>query len=506
MRQILVLACVLTTLLFSGCHSSAQEDSDSANSTMLDIAALANQGRDLEEAGVLFLKSKARYRLDRIVFPPVGTGGSDPGVLKAALGSTIGSGIMRKLSADPKTLLKVVKRLENWQPQFPANYDPGWKYKHKIDDDGVAKAIAKVRAEMLPGLRKNAILLADDRYQNCLKETADLRKKSRFGVLPPIKEFEQSAKLFEIEWELVPESRWHKRVGWKAEDFFEDAKVIELCRAIEANDLETMKKLIDAGVNVNAKGKDDMTPLLWAYSDYKFERFQMLLDAGADPNVVATSDFNIGREQFHPYSGQMRFLAFEEFHKGSSVNVMAYQAGDSRYAWAVLNHDGDVNQIEPKTGRAPIHFILNQSLRRSEMLDITKALIDKGANPELPDPYKNNQLPLQWAIEKRRYGAGIAAILLEAGADPNAKTDRNRWPPTEMLLRGEPRPTGDNQVQVFEYKKLKDLMAKHGGDFETALNVLDSGRAWGDAALRQECSSRSAQTPSQRARISQWRG
>ena len=483
MKQILVLACVLTTLFLNGC--SAQEDSDSANSTMLDIAALAEQRKDLEEAGVLFLKSKARYQLDRIVYPPVGTGSNDPGVLKAALGSSIGSGIMRKLAADPKTLLKVVKRLENWQPQFPADYNPGWKYKHKIDDDGVAKAIAKVRAEMLPGLRKNAILLADERYQNCLKETAELRKKSDYGTLPLIKQYEQSAKLHKIEWELIPESRWHKRVGWKAEDFFKDAKVIELCKAIEVNDLKAMKKLIDAGVNVNAKGIGNMTPLLWSYSDYKFERFQMLLDAGAGPNVTATSDFNIGREQFHPYSAY-RGMMYEQFQRGSSVNIMAYQTVDSRFAWAVLKHGGDVNQIEPKTGRAPLHFVLNQFPWGPDKLEMVKALIDKGANLELPDPYRNNQLPLQWALEGRGIGSEYAMIFLEAGADPNAKTDRNRQPPIQMLLRKEAFIPADKPDQVLEYQKLKDLMVKNGGDFETALNVLNNGPAWGKALTRQK--------------------
>jgi hypothetical protein len=57
---------------------------------------------------------------------------------------------------------------------------------------------------------------------------------------------------------------WHAKNGWVAEKYFDDPKVIELCLAIEANDLNAMQKAIDNGANVKALGKDKMTPLLWA--------------------------------------------------------------------------------------------------------------------------------------------------------------------------------------------------------------------------------------------------
>ena len=78
---------------------------------------------------------------------------------------------------------------------------------------------------------------------------------------------------------------WHEQHGWKAADFFTDPEVIALGDAIAANDLDRMRQLIAAGADVNAKGKGNMTPLLWAFFDEKPERFRMLLEAGADPNV-----------------------------------------------------------------------------------------------------------------------------------------------------------------------------------------------------------------------------
>ena len=62
-------------------------------------------------------------------------------------------------------------------------------------------------------------------------------------------------------------STWHEKCGWKAKDYFDDPQVIALCQAIEANDLKEIDRLVAAGANVNAKGKGNMTPLLWAYPD-----------------------------------------------------------------------------------------------------------------------------------------------------------------------------------------------------------------------------------------------
>jgi hypothetical protein len=45
----------------------------------------------------------------------------------------------------------------------------------------------------------------------------------------------------------------HQRLGWKAEDFFTDAGVISLCKAIEAKDLAAINRLVKSGVNVRGQ-------------------------------------------------------------------------------------------------------------------------------------------------------------------------------------------------------------------------------------------------------------
>jgi hypothetical protein len=41
---------------------------------------------------------------------------------------------------------------------------------------------------------------------------------------------------------------WHSKCGWKAEEYFSDPQVVALCKAIEANDLKEIDRLVAAGL------------------------------------------------------------------------------------------------------------------------------------------------------------------------------------------------------------------------------------------------------------------
>src|SRR5262249_5375343 len=87
-------------------------------------------------------------------------------------------------------------------------------------------------------------------------------------------------------------STWHGKWGWKAEDFFDDSRVIAVGKAIEANDIAEIDRVVGAGADANTKDKNNKTPLLWTIPDNKLKRFKRLLEQGADPNVVIKSGFN----------------------------------------------------------------------------------------------------------------------------------------------------------------------------------------------------------------------
>ena len=123
---------------------------------------------------------------------------------------------------------------------------------------------------------------------------------------------------------------WYKKFNWKAEDYFDDPKVIALCKAIEARDLHEIDRLVADGADVNAKGKGNMTPLLWAYPENKPEVFKRILEHGADPNVEVTSDFNTRMQGILP---------------GDSVLHLAAKTWFPNYFKYVIQHGGDPNLI-----------------------------------------------------------------------------------------------------------------------------------------------------------------
>lgn len=96
----------------------------------LDLSQAAEAALDLrryEDAAFLFYAFQIRRRFDLAVFipPREGPGSEAPmiiGLMNGMLTQPINSEIMRR----PKELARVVERLEAWQMEIGANYNPGW--------------------------------------------------------------------------------------------------------------------------------------------------------------------------------------------------------------------------------------------------------------------------------------------------------------------------------------------------------------------------------------------
>jgi ankyrin repeat protein len=67
--------------------------------------------------------------------------------------------------------------------------------------------------------------------------------------------------------------------------YFADRQVQQLCRAINTNNLDEMRRLIKQGVDVNMQGDGGITPLIWAFAKNKPEAFRLLLENKADPDL-----------------------------------------------------------------------------------------------------------------------------------------------------------------------------------------------------------------------------
>lgn len=70
--------------------------------------------------------------------------------------------------------------------------------------------------------------------------------------------------------------------GARPEIHWTDPQAVELAEAIARGDLKGIDKLIAAGADVNARGKRDVTPLIFAVDLNRFDSAYRLLASGAD--------------------------------------------------------------------------------------------------------------------------------------------------------------------------------------------------------------------------------
>jgi hypothetical protein len=257
----------------------------------------------------------------------------------------------------------------------------------------------------------------------------------------------------------VAESTWHEKCGWKAEDYFDDPQVISLCRAIEANDVAEIDRLVAAGADVNAQGKGKMTPLLWAFPDNKLERFKRLLEHGANPNVVIESDFNT--------RGGMS--------AGDSVTHMACKTAFPGYFEAVFEHGGDPNLTENAiiSNETPLFTLIkgNAPNKKAKI----KLLIDKGADLDHIDG--GGLTPTMTAVGwSGQYE--IALMLLDAGADPTVYIPDNNSKLVHVVVKQQRLSEGWRPQQRAEYQKLVKWLEDHGESLEEARADIKRWASW----------------------------
>lgn len=260
---------------------------------------------------------------------------------------------------------------------------------------------------------------------------------------------------------------FHERFRWKAKDFFHDPQVIALCHAIEANDLKEIDRLVAVGADVNAKGKDNMTPLLWAFPDDKLARFTRLLEHGANPNVIIQSDLNTRGAYFG---------------RGESVTHLACLTKYPGYFEAVFAHGSDPNLLRNKRikGDTPLHSVIfGLGPNKAEHVRI---LIDRGA--KLDQMNGGWATPVMDAVGKGRYD--IALMLLEAGADWRIYVPMSNTRLVHIVAMREDRRQTWTPKQAADYQKLVQRLEDHGESIEQAHVDLKRWQSWPSAEFRRK--------------------
>jgi hypothetical protein len=246
----------------------------------------------------------------------------------------------------------------------------------------------------------------------------------------------------------VTNAPWHEQHGWKAADFFTDPQVIALCDAIAANDVARMKELIAAGADVNALGKGNMTPLLWAFVDNKPERFRLLLEAGANPNVYIESDFGI-RQAFSP---------------GDSVTHMACRSTFDHF-WPVFEHGGDPNfpNKEPGCrGETPVYTVIKSGAGDKKKRIARLAEAGGSMNRALGAEASPLGTAASWF---GRYD--LCLVLLDLGADPSQYEGNEITKITHYL-------EGTLEAKSRGQGQLRDASPEQLADFERLVERLEA--------------------------------
>ena len=185
---------------------------------------------------------------------------------------------------------------------------------------------------------------------------------------------------------------------------------------------EVIEKIICHGADVNATSKDNVTALMRACKKGNIDAINILLNAGADPDIAG----NDGYTCFHFAAGG--YCSKETLqtiiNHSTDVNA-AIKNNETTLMKACYTGNIDAINILLNAG-ANLHISDNYGdtwLHHAAFGDCTKdvfqTIIDHGADVNATD--KNNKTALVIACDKCNEGA--INVLLNAGADPNISDD-----------------------------------------------------------------------------------
>jgi hypothetical protein len=168
-------------------------------------------------------------------------------------------------------------------------------------------------------------------------------------------------------------------------DLFLDSQLRQLAEAAQHGDVNKIGVLTAKGVDVNGKGRYGITPLFSAVQVGNKIGYKALLEHGADPNNVWTNGYTL-------------------------MNVIAGSSPDPFFMQLALEHGGNPNLLEPKSGNTPLLAAVTLAGKVNIPL-----LIKAGANMNQQRPIGRQTAMMQAMLHAEEFD--VVYELLIAGAD-----------------------------------------------------------------------------------------
>jgi len=274
--------------------------------------------------------------------------------------------------------------------------------------------------------------------------------------------------------------------------------------AVESDDIETSRLLLKAGAEAKAANRYGVTPLQLAAVNGNADIMRDLLDAGADPNAVLPEGESVLMSAARTGSTKAITLLLD---RGANVDARERWYGESALMWAAAQNHGEAVRLLIESGAAADSRSTLQSFQqrragqsilplgnwtalmyaaRENALDAGRALIKARAGLDLADP--DGATALAIAILNAHYE--FAALLLDAGADPNVvDKDAGMGPlyaavDMHRLAVGHGRPN-PKPVGLMTAVQLTQLLLERGADpnFRLRKAILQRHHTAGDSTL-----------------------
>ncbi|MCL1469256.1 ankyrin repeat domain-containing protein [Argonema antarcticum] len=227
--------------------------------------------------------------------------------------------------------------------------------------------------------------------------------------------------------------------------------------AVYKGDVDTVRRYLEQGGNVNAKNKYGNTLLLWAAQNNRKDVAELLIAKGADVNAK-NKDGNTLLLWAAWYN--WKEVAELLIAKGADVNAKN-KDGYTLLLWAAQNNSKEVAELliakgadvnakynaKNKEGYTLLHWAAQNNSK-----DVAELLIAKGADVNAKD--KDGRTPLLQAAWYNR--KDVAELLIAKGADVNAK-DKDGLTP---LL----------QAAWYNRKDVAELLIAKGADVNAKSN------------------------------------